>query len=423
MEAYEQSELFGAGTPDHLLGEQEITKICENFFAALPVDGKRVLFLVPDNTRSCPLDIIFRHLYRCIAPRVETVDIMIALGTHPAMSTREIEQRLGITSQERECDFPKARFFNHAWDDQDQLTHLGRIRKDVLHEMTGGLFELNIEVTANRIVRDIDHLVIIGPVFPHEVVGFSGGNKYVFPGISGPEVLHFFHWLAAVITLPKIIGHKWTAVRKVVDMAASMIPVPRHALCMVVKDNCLAGLYAGGAEEAWSHAADLSAKIHVVTKPKAFHTILSCAPPMYQEIWVGGKCAYKLEQAVANGGKLIIYAPHIREISTTHGKTIRDIGYHVRDYFLEQWDDFHNIPWGTLAHSTHVKGTGTYIDGLESPRIEVVLATAIPEEECRAINLGYLDPSTINPADYADREEEGILLVPKAGEILYRIQE
>ena len=120
---------------------------------------------------------------------------------------------------------------------------------------------------------------------------------------------------------------------------------------------------------------------------------------------------------------LIIYAPHIREISTTHGKTIRDIGYHVRDYFLEQWDDFHNIPWGTLAHSTHVKGTGTYIDGLESPRIEVVLATAIPEEECRAINLGYLDPSTINPADYADREEEGILLVPKAGEILYRIQE
>jgi nickel-dependent lactate racemase len=353
---------------------------------------------------------------------VETVDIMIALGTHPAMADEDIHRRLGITARERELDFANARFFNHAWDDPDQLTTVGRIGKDDLRRLTGGLFEINIEVTANRVVRDIDHLVIVGPVFPHEVVGFSGGNKYIFPGISGPEVLHFFHWLSAVITLPKVIGFKWTPVRQVVDTAAAMIPVPRHALCMVVKGDGLSGLYGGPVEEAWSRAADLSEQVHVIKKPRAFHTVVSCAPPMYDEIWVGGKCAYKLDQAVADGGQLIIYGPHIREISVTHGEAIRRIGYHVRDYFLEQWDTFRDTPWSTLAHSTHVKGTGTYIDGVESPRIEVVLATGIPEDECRAINLGYRDPATLDPEDYADREDEGILLVRKAGEILYRIE-
>jgi len=56
-------------------------------------------------------------------------------------------------------------------------------------------------------------------VFPHEVVGFSGGNKYLFPGVGGPQILNFFHWLGAVVTNPMIIGNKWTPVRKVVDRA------------------------------------------------------------------------------------------------------------------------------------------------------------------------------------------------------------
>ena len=57
---------------------------------------------------------------------------------------------------------------------------------------------------------------------------------------------------------------------------------------------------------------------------------------MYDELWVGGKCMYKLEPVVADGGELIIYAPHIHEISITHGSLIRRIGYHCRDYFLKQ---------------------------------------------------------------------------------------
>jgi hypothetical protein len=144
---------------------------------------------------------------------------------------------------------------------------------------------------------------------------------------------------------------------------------------------------------------------------------------MYDELWTGGKCMYKLEPVLADGGELIIYAPHISEISVTHGRLIEQIGYHCRDYFLKQWDRFKELPWGVIAHSTHVRGIGTYENGVEHCRARVTLATRIPREVCERINMGYRDPDTIRPADYAGRETEGILLVPKAGEMLYQLRD
>jgi nickel-dependent lactate racemase len=135
----------------------------------------------------------------------------------------------------------------------------------------------------NRYIHEYDQIIIAGPVFPHEVVGFSGGNKYLFPGISGPEVLNFFHWLGALVTNPMIIGNKYTPVRAIVDRAASMVSVPKFCFCMVVDQGRLAGLFAGALETAWSSASDLSRELHITYKEHPFHTVLSCAPPMYDE--------------------------------------------------------------------------------------------------------------------------------------------
>ena len=242
---------------------------------------------------------------------------------------------------------------------------------------------MDVPVNVNRRLFEYDQIIIAGPVFPHEVVGFSGGNKYLFPGVSGPEVLNFFHWLGAVVTNPMIIGNKWTPVRKVVDRAGSMVTVPKLCFCMVVDHAQLAGLFVGSPESAWDQASELSRRLHITYKDHPFHTVLSCAPKMYDELWVGGKCMYKLEPVVADGGELIIYAPHIHEISLTHGALIRKIGYHCRDYFLKQWDKFKDISWGVLAHSTHVRGIGTYEDGVEHCRVQVTLATGIPRRSAR----------------------------------------
>jgi nickel-dependent lactate racemase len=151
---------------------------------------------------------------------------------------------------------------------------------------------------------------------------------------------------------------------------------------------------------------------------------LSIVPEMYEDLWTAAKGMYKMEPAIADGGEVVIYAPHLTEISYTHGPIIDQVGYHVRDYFVKQWDRFKEYPWGVLAHSTHLKGLGTYDadTGVERPRIQVTLATGIPRERCEKVNLGYLDPATIDRSEWDGREAEGVLVVPRAGEMLYRIK-
>jgi len=170
---------------------------------------------------------------------------------------------------------------------------------------------------------------------------------------------------------------------------------------------------------AWDAASELSRQVHIAHKEKPFQTILSCAPRMYDELWTGGKCMYKLEPVLADGGELIIYAPHITEVCVTHGKVIEEIGYHCRDYFLKQWDKFKHVPWGVLAHSTHVRGIGIFKDGVEHCRVQVTLASQVPEVMCKKINLGYRDHRSIDVEDWRGQEDEGRLCVPKAGETLY----
>jgi nickel-dependent lactate racemase len=213
-------------------------------------------------------------------------------------------------------------------------------------------------------------------------------------------------------------------VRAVIDRAASFIPVPRLCFALVVTYEGLAGLYVGSPEEAWQAAAALSAQLHIHYVEKPFRRVLSIMPEMYDDLWTAAKGMYKMEPVIADGGEVVIYAPHITEISYTHGPVIDRVGYHVRDYFVEQWPRFKDEPWGVLAHSTHLRGIGTYDSetGLEQPRIDVTLATGIPPERCRRVNLGYLDPTAIDINAWLDREDEGIFAVPKAGEMLYRLK-
>lgn len=414
--------LIGKSSTERLLNRSEVSELCEEAFAHRALEGKRVLAIIPDHTRSGPIDMMFRAVYACLAGRVRRLDFMIALGTHPPLSEAEINERVRITAAERQTKFSGARFFNHQWNVPGQLQRIGTISADEVAEISAGRMYQPVEVRINKVVFDYDLLLIIGPTFPHEVVGFSGGNKYLFPGIAGQEIIDMFHWLGALITSPVIIGTRHTPVRRIIDRAAAFVPTERLCMSLVVKGAGLAGLYIGTPEEAWSAAADLSQKIHIIYKEKPFERVLSCSPEMYRDLWTGGKCAYKLEPVVADDGELIIYAPHIKDISVSHGDKIERIGYHVLDYFLKQMERFGDIPTGVLAHSTHVKGVGTFENGREKARINVVLATQIPEETCRKINLGYRDPRSIKINEWREREDEGILYVPKGGEILYRLQ-
>lgn len=413
--------LFSQGSSEQTFSQEEMKAYFHEALTRYEWKNKRILAIIPDNTRTAPVRLFFEVALEEIKPKTARLDFLIALGTHPPMSDEELKRHLGVTFQE--AQERGVTVYNHLFQDPQELVHVGTISKEEMQTISQGLIAEDVPVTVNRRILEYDELLIMGPVFPHEVVGFSGGYKYFFPGISGPELTDKFHWLAALITNPKIIGTKDTPVREVLNRAAEFIPKPTLALCLVMKEKDPCGIFFGDPKEAWSQAADLSAVVNIVYVDRPFHTVLSVAPEMYNELWVGGKCMYKLEPVVADGGKIIIYAPHIREISKTHGKHLLEIGYHTRDFFLAHWEKYKHYPWGVLAHSTHVKGIGKYVNGREYPRIEVILATGIPEEICRKINLGYLDFRTINLEEYAGRENEGVLLVPRAGEMLYRLRD
>lgn len=405
------------------LSDEGISGFISEALDGKDLDDKSVLFIIPDSTRSMPLPAVFRALHDSLHSRVSKMDFIVALGTHPEMSEDALNNLVGITQEERDGKFGDVGIFNHEWQNPDALTCAGTLTEDDIAEISGGLMRESVDVTVNKRVFEYDVLCIVGPVFPHEVVGFSGGNKYLFPGIAGKEIIDIFHWLGALITNPEINGTMHTPVRDVVNRCAAFVEREKLCFCFNVTGKDCKGVFFGSPEEAWEDAAKLALQTHILYKDKPFKSVLAMAPEMYDELWVAGKCMYKLEPVVADGGELIIYAPHLSEVSVTHGENIKKIGYHIRDYFLAQMEKFTDIPGGVLAHSTHVRGIGAYEDGVEKPRVQVTLATGIPEEECKAINLGYRDPAGINPDDWKGKEDEGLLLVPHAGEILYKLKE
>ena len=389
--------------------------------AELPA-GRRVLVLIPDGTRHAPMPMLFRVLCEMLAPQTARLDFMIALGTHPPMGPIEVDRLVGMAEAERRRRYPKTSIFNHEWARPGALTRIGTLSRNEVESATGGLLHDEIPIDLSRAILDYDHLLICGPVFPHEVAGFSGGAKYVVPGIAGPDVISATHWLGALVSSMRTIGVKDTAVRRLIHLATRLVPKPITCIALVVRGEDLQGLWMGGYEEAWSAAADASAQLEIVRVAHGYRRVLSMPSPIYDDLWTAAKAMYKTEPAIVDGGEVVIFAPRLREISFTHGRLIDEIGYHVLEYFTRQADRFASIPGVVKAHSTHVKGAGTYDPSIhrEEPRIRVTLATGIPEERCRRVNLGYMDPREVDLRDWEGREAEETLVVRNAGEVLFR---
>src|SRR5689334_2279149 len=387
--------------------------------------GQKVLVLIPDHTRSLPLPELFRLLVELLHD-ARQLDFMVALGTHPPLGEDSLQRLVGITADERATTFRHIGLLNHTWNEPAALQKIGALEQDEIKQIAGERWHSSlpdrVDININRAALEYEHVLILGPTFPHEVVGFSGGAKYLFPGISGPEMINATHWLGALAGVVGTIGIKDTPVRTMIHAAAGRLKTPVTLIALVVGGHELSGLFIGDYLSAWSEAADLSAQRHIRWCDKPFQRVLSCAPPMYDELWTGAKAMYKLEPAVEVGGEVVIYAPHLDVVSHVHGKYIYEVGYHILQYFLNDWERFRNIPLGVLAHSTHLRGSGRMENGIEKPNVKVTMASKLSAEDCARLNLGYLDPAKIDIDEWKDREEQGVLYVPKAGEILFRMK-
>ena len=410
------------GGPTDTLGSDQVHRFIADHLETADLDGRSLCVLVPDGTRSCPLPLLVSAIHAAVHGRVSQLTVMIALGTHAAMGEAQLAAHLGYEPDALAERFPGMEVRNHEWWDPDRLVSLGVIDAARVDEISEGRLQQEVDVRLNRAVIEHDVTLIVGPVFPHEVVGYSGGNKYLFPGVAGQEIIDLSHWLGALIA-GGIIGTRGTTpVRAMINEAASMVTSELLAFCLVVESGSdrLHSIAFGEPHAAWESAAAVSAEAHVRYLDAPVRRVVSLIPNKYEDIWTGAKGFYKVEPVVADGGQVILYAPHITELSAMHPE-IATIGYHNREYFVKQWDRFSHLQGSDLAHSVLATGDGTFDpDGGETKRVTVTLATAIPEDEVRAASLDYLDPAEVDiEAMSADPDT---LVVHKAGEVLYRLR-
>ena len=416
-------DVVGEGTLEQPLSEDAVARILRAGLGPEYVAGQRILVIIPDGTRTAPLPLFFRLLCEQLTLQAKRLDFIVALGTHQPLSAEALCTLVGITRAERKHRYADIGIFNHAFDTPGQLMSIGKVSAGEVGEITGGLLEEDIQVTINRAILDYDLLLVCGPTFPHELAGFSGGNKYFFPGISGGDMIDVTHWLGALLGCSRVIGELHTPVRAILDRAARLIPRPRRCASMVVGAKGLMGLYVGPAEKAWEAAARLSQQLHITWVPNAFESVLAVIPSMYEDLWTGSKGFYKLEPAMADGGELVLYAPHIREFSYTHGEFLDQIGFRSAAYLRRHWDRYRNYPWAILAHSALVRGSTTMSGAEEQPRVKLTLASGIGRERCERMGLRYLSPEAVHVDAWRGREQEGVHLIEHAGEQLYRVRD
>ncbi|MFI6832830.1 lactate racemase domain-containing protein [Kribbella sp. NPDC050241] len=401
------------GGVGQVLTDDEVMSFVGDSLAGAGLDGRSVCVIVPDATRSCPLPLLMKAVHQALDGRVSKLTTLVALGTHAEMTPDQLRDHLG-----GEYDG----VLNHEWWKPDTFVDLGTISADRVGEISDEMLRDEVPVRLNRAVVEHDVALVVGPVFPHEVVGFSGGNKYFFPGVAGQEVIDLSHWLGALITSANIIGTPGiTPVRALIDEAASLIPAEKLALSVVAQSgtDSLHAIAFGDTASSWRAAADISAQTHIRYLDQPVRRVVSMMPAKYADIWTAAKGFYKVEPIVADGGEVILYAPHVTRLAAMHPE-IEEIGYHCRDYFIGQWEKFRDLHWGVLAHSTHLRGAGTWDPATgEHLRVQVTLATGIPEDVVRGANLGYLDPASVDLA--ALENDPGTLVIPNAGEILHRL--
>ena len=413
------------GGPHRTVSAAELDAFVERNFAGVDFDGKNVVLVVPDGTRSCPLPLLMHTVHRHLIDRVASMTAIIALGTHSYMEPDEIDRWFGVPEGSSLAEtYPGLTVLNHEFLDPDQIVRIGTLSADRVHELSNGSMREEVVVEMNRHVVEADINLVIGPVFPHEVVGISGGNKYFIPGCSTHDAIDLSHWVGALIGVEDMIGKTGvTPVRAIVNAGSELIPGARLALCLVVQSGSgeIESVAFGTAEAAWEKAAEVAAETHVVYVDEPFTKVLAMMPTRYDDIWTAAKGCYKMQPAMADGGEVIIYAPHVTEVSEQHPE-IYEIGYHSIEYFTKQWDQFSHVPKGVLAHSTHVRGAGSYDPetGVETNRIKVTLCTQIPEEVCRSVNLGYLSLDAVDIEAW--KADPDVFVQENAGEVLYRLR-
>lgn len=417
---------IGKGSPDADLTPAQMRDILEQTLLRIS-PGARVLAIIPDKTRDDNTDILFPFAADILTSRkVSQFDALVAQGTHPPMTDADKRAKIGAGADNLST---LGKIFDHEWNVPDELVTIGELDSAQVTQLTGGLINDPVRVNLNRRLGPgvYDTILIFSATVPHEVAGFAGGAKYLFPGVAGPDLTHATHWLGALASIEHVIGRIETPTRHMIEAAADFVSAQIITLNSVVTrddDERLRthALFTGDFRQAFRRAAEVSRAVHIKYTGRTYKRVVALLDEHYDELWVGGKASYKLGGIIEPGGELIIYAPQLKSISETHGRLIEKYGYapldRVREMVALSTELQNNL--AVAAHLAHVSYAGVRgADGLIEPRYRITMASALDEETCRRVNLGFMDYRNFRREDY--EQDRDTLVVEKAGRDLYLV--
>jgi lactate racemase len=421
------SFIIGKGSPDSDLRPAELREILSEALSTI-APGSSVLAIVADKTRDDNTDILFPLAAQVLADRkIAKLDALVAQGTHAPMSDEDKRTKIGAVGSTQVPGLYN--IFDHDWADPKALVTIGKLDAVRVEEIAGGLIDRSIELKVNRLLAPglYDTVLIFGTTAPHEVAGFSGGAKYFFPGVAGPELTHATHWLGALASIEKVIGRVETPTRHLFEAAADFVPARVISLNSVVTRDSgrlrTHALFCGDFRQAVRKAADVSRHLHIKYTGRKYKRVVALLDEHYDDLWVGGKASYRIGPVIEEGGALIIFAPQLTKISETHGKLIMRYGYSPLERIQELVSQSEELRQNlcVAAHLAHVSFAGRRLaDGTLAPRYSITLASAVDSDTCRQVNLRYMDPRTFRREDYEG--DADTLIVEQAGRDLYLVE-
>jgi nickel-dependent lactate racemase len=405
--------LFAKGSKDTALTDEEIK---QGLFSAFEKLGsrKKVLALPPDFTRfHSRAGELTRYAYQYYKDKL--TDILPALGTHVAMSEKEIENMFG--------DVPKNLFRVHRW--KEDLHTLGEVPSDFMKEVSEGKLDYKWPAQVNKLLVDggFDLILSIGQVVPHEVIGMANYNKNIFVGTGGREGINKSHFLGAVYGMERIMGRALSPVRKVLNYAsdnfAKHLPII-YVQTVISKDAngklVMKGLFIGDDFECFKLAADLSLEVNFEMLDKPLKKVVVYLDPHeFKSTWLGNKSIYRTRMAIDDGGELIVLAPGLHEFGEDKDidKLIRKYGYKTTPEilkFVEDNDDLKN----NLSAAAHL------IHGSSENRFTITYCPGnISKEEIESVNFKYADLNSMLKKYHTEKLKDGFNTMPDGEEIFY----
>ena len=405
--------LYSRGSEKDMFSEEDLKNGLIEAFTKLGTKGK-VLAIPPDFTRF--------HSHAGILTRLtwdyyreKLTDILPALGTHTAMTEKEIKTMYGIT--------PQSLFRIHDW--RKDVVTLGEVPSEFIYQQSEGKLDYPWKAQVNKLLVEgnYDLILSLGQVVPHEVIGMANYNKNILVGCGGPEGINKSHFLGAVYGMERIMGRADNPVRRVYNYASDHFA--KHLPIIYVQtvvsrgpDGRLkvCGLFIGDDMECFNLAAALSLKVNfqMVEEPLK-KVVVYLDPTEFKSTWLGNKSVYRTRMAIADGGELIVLAPALKEFGEDKqiDALIRKYGYVGTPkvlQFVKENDDLKNN-LGAAAHLIHGSSEGrfsiTYRPG------------HLTKQEIESVNFKYADYHEMAGKYNPEKMKDGFNQMPDGEKVFY----